>query len=129
MIFCKRISWIDQQISPKSDSKAQKHVTFSETNSHTPELKEKTGEVPRNFFMMESAEEDLKTNFLVGGGDAEEIEEKDVFPSQQISRPPSEVAITDKRRRLRWVTIFLVIMRKTSADKPVCKFERGEISG
>jgi hypothetical protein len=41
-----------------------------------------------------------KANFMVGG-DAEENEEKDEFPVQEISRQLSDAALIDKRRRLR----------------------------
>lgn len=44
--------------------------------------------------------QEQKPNFMVGG-DIEETEEKDEFPTEQISRQLSEAALVDKRRRLR----------------------------
>lgn len=102
LISAYKIFLIDQQKSTESDSsKVQKHVTFSENKDETIELKGNKSEAPRNFFMMETtATQEPKANFMVGG-DIEEIEEKDVFPPQQISRQLSDAALIDKRRRLR----------------------------
>lgn len=44
--------------------------------------------------------QEQKANFMVGG-DIEEMEEKDEFPSQEITRQLSDAALIDKRRRLR----------------------------
>lgn len=90
---------LDQQESPESDSssKVQKHVTFSESNDCI-ESKEKKLET-QSVFPMDTQEQ--KANFMVGG-DLEEVEEKDEFPTQEISRQLSDAALIDKRRRLRY---------------------------
>ncbi|KAG5679406.1 hypothetical protein PVAND_008974 [Polypedilum vanderplanki] len=103
-----------------SSSKPQKHVTFSDVNL-TQEAQQQPGEIIRNFYMMESQEDDqnkpqqideqnqqpAKPNFLVGGDHCyDEIEEKDEFPPRRemngsIPKTFSDATIIDKRRRLR----------------------------
>jgi hypothetical protein len=97
------IYFIDQ---PEPDSKVQKHVTFCE-NDDDESKKENSDsskqETVRNFFMMENSMQEQKANFMVGG-DLEETEEKDEFPTQQnttIMKQLSDAALMDKRRRLR----------------------------
>lgn len=80
-----------------SDDKVAKHVTFSEEDSSK-------SETIRNFYMMETAKEEVKPNFLLG--EDEDIEEKDEFPSSMnnggmLQKQLSDAALIDKRRRLR----------------------------
>lgn len=87
---------------PSSEDKVAKHVTFSEGEEHKEGSKPET---IRNFYMMETSTEEGKPNFLMGGEDGfEDIEEKDEFPSTVnggLTKQLSDVALIDKRRRLR----------------------------
>ncbi|CAG9801571.1 unnamed protein product [Chironomus riparius] len=86
------------------ESKIQKRVTFSD-ELH---LLSKPPDTHRHFFMMESStgSSEQKPNFLVGGDNGyDEIEEKDIFPPEDITgslaKQLSDAALIDKRRRLR----------------------------
>ena len=86
------------------DSKSQKRVTFSD-ELH---LLNKP-DTHRHFFMMDSNlnnTPEQKPNFLVGGDNGyDEIEEKDIFPPEDmtgsLAKQLSDAALIDKRRRLR----------------------------
>jgi hypothetical protein len=104
LFFC-----TDQQTEVKeeatSEDKVAKHVTFSEEGGDKSENK---AETIRNFYMMEKPKEEGKPNFLVGGEDGfEDVEEKDLFPSNmsngmsQLTKQLSDAALLEKRRRLR----------------------------
>lgn len=92
------------QPNAEPDNKVQKHVTFEENDDESA-ADGKGAKTVRNFFMMENSMQEQKANFMVGG-DLEETEEKDEFPTQQnstIIKQLSDAALMDKRRRLRWV--------------------------
>lgn len=79
-------------------------MTFSEDNNGNREENNLTTltETVRNFFMMENSTQEQKANFMVGG-DLDETEEKDEFPPRVMTKQLTEIAINDKRRRLRYV--------------------------
>jgi hypothetical protein len=78
------------------DDKVAKRVTFEEEDSSK-------AETIRNFYMMETAKEDVKPNFMLG--EDEDVEEKDEFPTTMgnggLQKQLSDAALMDKRRRLR----------------------------
>lgn len=93
------------------EDKVAKKVTFNEEKNT-----ETNSETIRNFYMMETAKEEGKLNFMMGGEeDFDDVEEKDKFPASSsnggmLTKQLSDAALIDKRRRLRWVLNYTKLL-------------------